>query len=35
MEFRAPFAGIVEKVSISKGQKLEKGDEMVQIKKTE
>jgi len=33
MEFRAPFAGIVDKVSISKGQKLEKGDEMVHIQK--
>jgi len=33
MEFRAPFAGVVEKVAVSKGQKLEKGDEMVRIKK--
>lgn len=34
MEFRAPFAGMVEKVAVSKGRKLEKGDEMVRIKKT-
>ena len=33
MEFRAPYAGMVEKVSVSKGQKVEKGDEMVKIKK--
>jgi biotin carboxyl carrier protein len=29
------FAGVVENVSISKGQKLEKGDEMVHIRKTD
>ena len=34
MEFRAPFEGVVEKISVSKGQKLEKGDEMVRIKKS-
>lgn len=31
MEFRAPFEGLVEKVSVAKGQKVEKGDEMVRI----
>lgn len=35
MEFRAPFQGQVEKVVVSKGQKVEKGDEMVRIKKVE
>ena len=33
MEFRAPFAGAVEKIFVEKGQKLEKGDEMVSIKR--
>jgi len=33
MEFRAPFKGLVEKIAIAKGQKLDKGDEMVEIKK--
>ena len=33
MEFRAPFAGIVEKISVKQGQKLEKGDEMVMLGK--
>ena len=33
MEFRAPFKGLVEKIEITKGQKLDKGDEMVKIKK--
>ncbi|MFH1446874.1 MAG: acetyl-CoA carboxylase biotin carboxyl carrier protein subunit [Chloroflexota bacterium] len=33
MEFRAPFEGQVEKVAVIKGQKMEKGDEMVRIKK--
>jgi len=34
MEFRAPFKGLVEKIPISKDQKLEKGDQMIKIKKT-
>ena len=34
MEFRAPFKGLVEKIAIAKGQKLDKGDEMVKIKKS-
>lgn len=33
MEFRAPFKGLVEKIPISKDQKLEKGDQMIKIKK--
>lgn len=33
MEFRAPFKGLVEKIAIGKGQKLDKGDEMVKIKR--
>ena len=33
MEFRAPFEGRVEKISVSKGQKLEKGDEMIRLEK--
>ena len=33
MEFRAPIPGEVEKVSVAKEQKVEKGDEMVRIKK--
>lgn len=33
MEFRAPSEGQVEKVSVAKGQKVEKGDMMVKIKK--
>ncbi|MDO9546578.1 MAG: acetyl-CoA carboxylase biotin carboxyl carrier protein subunit [Pelolinea sp.] len=33
MEFRAPSEGQVEKVSVTEGQKVEKGDEMVKIKK--
>lgn len=32
MEFRAPFKGIVERVIISKGQSVEKGDEMIRVK---
>jgi biotin carboxyl carrier protein len=35
MEFKAPIPGKVEKVAVSKDQKLEKGDEMVRIKKAE
>jgi len=35
MEFHAPFEGIVEKVAVSKDQKVEKGDEMIRFKKTE
>jgi|LDZU01.1.fsa_nt_gi biotin carboxyl carrier protein len=35
MEFRGPFDGLVEKVAVTKGQKVEKGDEMVRIKKVE
>ena len=35
MEFRAPIPGEVEKVSVAKEQKVEKGDEMVRIKKGE
>ena len=33
MEFRATFKGLVEKIAIDKGQKLDKGDEMVKIKR--
>jgi len=33
MEFRAPFKGFVEKIAIGKGQKLDKGDEMVKLKR--
>ena len=35
MEFRAPFAGTVEKVLVSKGQSVEKGDGMVALKRAE
>jgi len=35
MEFRAPLQGQVEKISITKGQKIEKGDQMIKIKKGE
>ncbi|HUV15376.1 MAG TPA: acetyl-CoA carboxylase biotin carboxyl carrier protein subunit [Pelolinea sp.] len=34
MEFRAPFEGTIEKVFVSKGQNVEKGDEMVRLKKS-
>ena len=33
MEFRAPFEGIVEKVAVTKTQRLEKGDLMIRLKK--
>jgi len=33
MEFRAPFEAIVGKILVAKGQKVEKGDEMVKLKK--
>jgi biotin carboxyl carrier protein len=33
MEFRAPFEGQIQKISVSKGQKLEKGDEMIRLEK--
>ena len=32
MEFRSPFAGTVEKILVTKGNGVEKGDEMVRIK---
>ena len=32
MDFRAPFDGRVERVAVVKGQKVEKGDELVMIK---
>jgi biotin carboxyl carrier protein len=35
MEFRSPFAGIVEKVQVAKGQNVEKGDEMVRLEKSQ
>jgi biotin carboxyl carrier protein len=35
MEFRAPFAGIVEKVQVVKGQNVEKGDEMVRLENSQ
>lgn len=35
MEFRASFAGFVEKVLVSKGQMVEKGSDMILLKKTE
>jgi biotin carboxyl carrier protein len=35
MEFRAPFAGTVENVLVSKGQNVEKGDGMVALKRAE
>jgi len=31
MEFRAPFAGQVEKIYIAKGQSVEKGNEMIRL----
>ena len=31
MEFRAPFAGVVEKIYIAQGQNVEKGDEMIRL----
>ena len=34
MEFRAPFAGVVEKIQVVKGQSVEKGDEMVVMVET-
>jgi len=33
MEFRAAFAGVVEKVLVSEGQMVEKGIEMVRLRK--
>ena len=33
MEFRAPFEAIVGKILVAKGQKVEKGDEMVRLTK--
>jgi len=33
MDFRAPFAGRVERVAVVKGQKVEKGDELAVVKK--
>jgi len=35
MEFRAPFEGTVENLTVSKGKNVEKGDEMVRIMKVE
>ena len=35
MEFRAPFEGTVENLAVSKGNNVEKGDEMVRIMKVE
>ena len=35
MEFCAPFKGIVEKLMVSKGQNVEKGEEMLSIKDVE
>jgi biotin carboxyl carrier protein len=32
MDFRSPFAGTVEKILVTKGNGVEKGDEMVRIK---
>jgi len=33
MEFRAPFKGKVQKISVTNNQKLEKGDQMIRIEK--
>ncbi len=31
MEFRSPFAGLVEQILVAKGQSVEKGTEMVKL----
>jgi biotin carboxyl carrier protein len=35
MEFRAPFAGRVKEIAVEIGQKLEKGDQMVEMEKND